>query len=86
MRLLGALVVVWMVGTALVYLGAALVMLCRQLLRIWSALGAAETAAIPLPQDPLKDNGLGAARGFAIGITIVASLWTIWVLVTNYGP
>jgi hypothetical protein len=86
MRILGALVVVWMAGTALVYLGAAVLALWRQLLRVQSALAAPHTAALPLAQDSLQDHGLRGARGFAIGITVAASVWTIWVLVTHYGP
>jgi len=35
--------------------------------------------------EDLKDDGLRAARGFALGIMIAASLLTIWLLVVRYG-
>jgi hypothetical protein len=83
MTILGALVVVWIAGTALVYLWAAGWALWRRLLQVRDSLGATNEAVLHLPED-LEDDGLGAARGFAIGLTIAASLWTVWVLVMRY--
>lgn len=83
MTILGALVVVWMVGAALLYLWAVGLALWRRLLRVRDALGATHEAVLHLPED-LEDDGLRAARGFAVGLTIAASIWTVWVLVTRY--
>jgi hypothetical protein len=83
MIILGALVVVWMAGTALVYLWVAGWALWQRLLRVRDALGATHGAVLHLPED-LEDDGLRAARGFAVGLTIAASIWTVWVLVARY--